>query len=191
MKRSEIELGVEYAMHGPKAYGKIPQVQPRKIRFTSLDPNHRMVIKIKVTRVDDSGAHKTELIGFRITKDHAYLPVESYIARRQEAAAHEVGETFEMVREPAPGALPAERWVFDEDRWEPIMAQPAAVHYTWDGWAGHQKEMREQSRQRKVDTAPSLMRGSWRSIIDQARILKFTEDDLRKWVEERIKETVL
>lgn len=190
MKRSEIELGVEYAMHGPKAYGKIPQVQPRKIRFTSKDPNYRLIVAFRVG-INSSGKHTLGLVSHRISNEYFGLPVETYRSRQTEAEQAEVGHIIELVREPAPGALPAEQWVFAENRWEPIMAQPAAVHYTWDGWAEHQTAMQQQSRQQRVNIAPDIMRGSWRSIVDQARILKFNEDDLRKWVEERIKETTL
>lgn len=189
MRRSEVEIGVEYAAHGPQAYGRIPQVWPQKVRFTSKDPNHRLVVAYRIHFDADSGRRRLIDQHLEVTKDYADLPMETLFNKNTAVGHGQVGDLVRMVRSHVSGALPAEVW--RAEKWEVAMIQPAAVHYTWTEWVEHTAQVESNRRQARVNNAPGVMRRAWSDVVESAHLLGFSKEDLRAWVNSQMEMTVL
>ena len=190
MKRSEIEIGVEYAEHGAMAYGRIPSVRPARVRFTSLDPQKRMVKRYRKTEIKDDGRSGWEEIQSWFTKDYAMYDNSLHV---KEAKDLGVGGLFTVhyASQSKPGALPAEVTYDGGKTWFPHPVQPGAVHMTWAEYVENERINDEKARARRFERAPAELTRHWSSMVEQARILRLTEADLREWLEERIRHTVL
>lgn len=173
MKRAEIEIGVEYAQHGPMAFGRVPGSAPDKVRFTSTKPNHRIVTTgvVRVTPAAEwsnrSPYRRAEEVGYRITLDYAGLPE----SRTAAVSGAEDGEVVQWAPPPPSGSLPAERYEPQTDRWVPVLATPSSVHMTWAEWKKAQAEEFQEKQRRARINAPGNIRRAIRALEDDGRLL--------------------
>lgn len=193
MKRADVVIGTEYAEHGPLAYGRVPNQAPAKVRFTSLEPNHRAVTVYVVTGVQDEeirGLVQRRVYGEPvrryITDDWHHLPT-SWYAAKVNAREGDVIDVVEAVANPR-GAIPGERFIGDE--WKPNMILPAAVHMTWAEHEAKQEATRVEQYERAVRNAPTNFDTALRDLVRNARLMGWHDGKVLTRVEEYVNENL-
>lgn len=187
MRRDEIEIGVEYAEHGPLTYGKTPSRTPARVRFISKDPQTRMVRTYR--KVVDLSAGWNQIRTWW-TNEYALYPSSLQVKEGKDTP---VGGTFTTYRpsETPQGGLPGEITYDDGKTWSPHPVAPAAVHMTWQQYLDSQRERQESARLRRVNQAPQKMSSSWANIVEAARDLDMSYDEFNAWVESMRKVVIL
>lgn len=163
MKREDIVLGVEYCKTAPLAYGQEPHVTPAKVRFTSKDPNYRVV---DTFATDPDHPEFTRIIKSEVTKNYHDLPRNMRLAKIENLDGP---WKIYNPRDHEKGSLPAERWSNGE--WIPTMVAPAAVHRTWAEHERNQAEARERAKARQLAAAPGNVATAYRDLIAAFEVL--------------------
>lgn len=187
MKRDEIEIGVEYAEHGPMAYGVVPSKTPARVRFLNKDPNMRM-IKIFTKIQDISGKTGWKFVEAQWSKTYADYPNSLHV---EEGKQTNIGGLFAVhyPSESPVGALPGETSWDGGVTWHPHPVQPAAVHMTWAEYLDQDRVRREAAAARALNSAPDAMARSWSTIAANARLLGMDRTSLLIWLQGRLDST--
>lgn len=168
MKRGDIQIGVEYARHGAMAYGRIPNRTPDQVRFTSLDPNCRRVVRLRVV----SAGSRVERVSARLTKD--YHGIATNI--RAATAGAQPGDEVEYLEPPEPGALPGE--VYHYGTWKPTLIRPATVHMTWEEHLAAEIREAEERTDRDIRMAPMRIESAIRTIRENATLIGMSKAEV-------------
>lgn len=174
MKRDQIERFVEYAQHGPLAYGAIPRTVPKCIRFIDKNPNVRFVTVRRVTGIDEkNGSRYGNYVRSYITDMYHHLPTNW----RSAAAAAQVGDEVHYLEGThLAGGLAAQERKGNE--WVPVIATPASVHMTWAEYEASQAESKAKERERRIANAPSRVRVHTQDLVTNALLIGLSLPDL-------------
>lgn len=144
MKRADIQIGVEYAETGALAYGREPQVAPKRIRFTSLTPHTWVSVGIveehgttrvsRINRQPTEQKRRTIRVTNRQMVEIAGMPADvlTWEGARAQPVGTEVRYLDTRFSALDKATLPCERYNPDTGAWEDGLARPADVHRTWD-----------------------------------------------------------
>jgi len=165
VRRSDIQIGVEYARHGALAYGRRPSGNPDRVRFLGKNPNVRMVFTYRKTE----GLYGRDIVGYRVTDDYHGLPDSVGVL-----ADMEVGQEVEIVEPPLIGGLSAERMEPHSGKWKPCIVAPAEVHMTWQEHLDSVKRQEQEQFEARVRQAPSSYRRALREVVENAALAGYS-----------------
>lgn len=144
MKKTDIQIGVEYAATAPLAWGREPIVTPRRVRFTSTKTGRWVVRYTAHGGIGPMGrlqwiTDSAEVIDLSKVQDQPSTRPGQVVE----------GATTVYISTPDVGLLPAERW--DGNEWRPTVVAPADVHRTWAELEGAEAETVERRAQREAE----------------------------------------
>lgn len=186
MRVADIELGVEYCMTAPYAYGREPDTVPIKVRFHDLRSGwgwlYRMVsdgafdvtlshtpAKRRTKWKQDGPAvatHRTETLAALAHPSKSSLPFTEEVGR------------VEYVFEPLRGAYKAERWLPGQNAWMPTLVESAAIHRTWEEYLEQQRERDQKQAERRRAAAPRQYEIGIRQVLENATLIGKSIDDV-------------
>ena len=205
MRADDIELGVEYCVTGPLAYGVEPHTpRPDRVKFTQRPRSGwgRLTRFVSEENPSYNPDRKGSFAGVakpfrwkRTANDEGEVTWvvnvnDNYVARHEARGtspmnlptptkAGEVAFTFETLK----GHYPCLRWNREQEKWDEGIAQPAAIHRTWAEYLQQNEAAKERKRQQDITRAPSSFHAASRDLAKWAVLAGYSLDDVIEQVQ--------